>query len=113
MGSRILLALLFICYPFSAISAEDVSQVYAYPVPFKPAWGHSRITFSFLPAEGTIRIYSASGEEIIAIPFANPSDGKIEWNAVTSAGEPLASGVYIYRIQTVSNSKTGKVMVIR
>ena len=76
-------------------------------------WSHANVTFAFLPSAGNIRVYSAAGELARKIDFSDPQDGKVVWDVTNSAGEPLASDVYVYLIESGSNKKTGKIMVIR
>ena len=45
----------FLLFPLRLSAAGDLSQVFAFPVPFKPSQGHDRITFLNLPSEATIR----------------------------------------------------------
>ena len=53
------------------------------------------------------------GELAQTLDFMDPQDGKVEWNVTNSAGEPLASDVYLYIVESGGNKKTGKLMVIR
>lgn len=100
----------------------DVSDVYAYPVPFRPNAGNparygcfagcapAGITFTNLPTEGTIRIYTLSGLLVRQLDIAtNPQS----WDVRNSAGEVVASGVYFYEVRSGQNRKTGKLMVIK
>ncbi|OGR87279.1 MAG: hypothetical protein A3A86_01135 [Elusimicrobia bacterium RIFCSPLOWO2_01_FULL_60_11] len=103
----------FSVYSVFGVPDNDVSNAYAYPVPFKPSESHTRITFAFLPSAGNIRVFTAAGELAQKIDFMDPTDGKVLWDVTNSAGEPLASDVYIYIIESGSNRKTGKIMVIR
>ena len=108
----------------------NVSEVYVYPVPFRPNGPNAGtgpgqtgaefvsgvagtgITFSSLPTEGTIDIYTLSGQRVktLNIP-ATPNE--LQWDVKNSAGHSVASGVYIWRLVSGSNSKTGRLMVIR
>lgn len=97
----------------------DVSQVFAYPTPWKPKAGNSSrygtladgITFTSLPSLGTLRIYTLSGELVASIEHANglPTE---KWMGTNSLGSPVASGVYLWEIRSGSNRKTGKLMVV-
>ena len=113
MGPWILLALLAFASAARPASADETSQVYAYPVPYRPSAGDTRVTFAFLPSQGSIQIFSASGEQVSRLDFTDPSDGKLLWNVTNSAGEPLSSGVYIFRVKDPTGSRTGKILVIR
>ena len=88
------------------------SSIYAYPVPYKPSLGHTRIRFDALSSTAKIKIYDLSGE---CVKIINKSDSNsyIEWNVKGDNGSNLASGVYFYTVVSGSESKTGKIMIIR
>ena len=97
------------------VADTDVSNAYAYPVPFRPGRGDVGITFSLLPSAGTIRIYDAAGELVRNISFADSfrNDGKVVWDGTNQDGQPVGSDVYLYIVQSGDNKKTGKLVVIR
>ncbi len=94
--------------------AEDssVSTAYAYPVPYNPAT-QREITFTLLPTQGNIKIYTVTGELVREIGFSSPVDGKVTWDARNTQGEDLGSDVYVYIISSGDNKKFGKLMVVR
>lgn len=92
--------------------STDVSLAYAYPVPYKPSEGHTSIIFTYLPSECTIRIFTISGELVKTINHTNGLPQE-EWDVKSDAGNAVFSGVYIYYIKSKSNSKEGKIMIIR
>jgi hypothetical protein len=107
-------AMHFSIYAVFGSAHTDVSNVYAYPNPFKPSDpSHKKITFAALPDFGTIRIYTVSGELAQKIDFLNQVNNKYEWPVTNFSGEALASDVYIYIVESGPNKKTGKLMVIR
>ena len=100
----------------------DVSDVYAFPVPFRPNAGNparygcwsgcanNGITFTNLPDTGTIRIYSISGQLVRQMDLvSNPQN----WNVRNSGGEVVASGLYLWEVVSGRNRKTGKLVVIK
>jgi photosystem II stability/assembly factor-like uncharacterized protein len=70
-----------------------------YPNPFNPT---TEISYS-IPEEAHVRltVYSTTGQEIATLVDHAEAAGerKISWNAVTNGGDPVASGVYLYRIE--------------
>jgi hypothetical protein len=104
---------------------ESVKDTYAFPVPFRPdgpkagsgpgqtGTEAAGITFINVPQTGDIEIYTLDGRLVnkLAIPsgLVYPT---VNWNVRTSGGQRAASGVYIWRVVSGSNSKTGKLMVI-
>ncbi len=84
---------------------------YAYPVPFKPASGHTVITFVNLATDTTIKIYTITGELVKQLQ----ADGSapIIWDVKNSDGDNVASGVYIYQIKNSFSEKRGKLIIVR
>lgn len=108
---------------------QAVANVKAYPVPFRPngpragtgagqtgaegSCDKCGIIFENIPQTGRIEIYTLDGRLVrtLAIP-ANLMVQKLTWDVKNSSGQKAASGVYIWRLVSGSNAKTGKLMVI-
>lgn len=102
---------------YALIGGADtaVADVYAFPVPSRPRGPNAGtgagqtgseaagITFTKLPSEGTIEIYTADGRlaRRLDIP-ANLAPARLSWDA------KVASGVYVWRVISGANSKTGR-----
>lgn len=105
-------------YALMGLPDTDLSTVYAYPVPFRPNAGDAArygswtdlITFTNLPAYGTIKIYTISGQLVRQLDVTPPT---LKWDVKNSDGAQVASGVYIWEITTGSSRKTGKLVVIK
>lgn len=104
---------------------ESVKDTYAFPVPFRPngpqaGFGAGEtgteaegITFTSVPQTGNIEIYTLDGRLVRKLPIpAGLVIPKLKWDIRTAGGERAASGVYIWRVVSGSNSKTGKLMII-
>lgn len=102
-----------------------VSNVFAYPVPFRPngpsaGSGAGRtgtesdgITFTNVPQKGDIEIYTLDGRLVRKLPIPeNLMLPKLKWDVRTASGDKVASGTYIWRVVSGVNSRTGKLMVI-
>jgi hypothetical protein len=78
-----------------------------------------KVEFHNLPADrGTIRIYTVAGDLVESLPFDGRSgDGSVKWDLVSRNGQDVTSGVYIFSVETDTNSafdrKIGKFVVIR
>lgn len=105
---------------YALIGALDtsVSDIYAFPVPFRPNHGDmarygswaTGIRFTNLPSEGTIKIFSLSGELVRQLDIS----GSVQaWDVKDSSGRTVASGVYLWEAKSGANRKTGKLMVIK
>ena len=101
-----------------------------YPVPFRPngpnagtgpnqtgaegSCANCGINFAGVPQSGNIEIYTLDGRLVktIVIPGTLSFPYVVKWDVKTASGEKTASGVYIWRVVSGTNSKTGKLMVI-
>jgi flagellar hook assembly protein FlgD len=73
------------------------------------------MTFTNLPPECSIRIYTIAGDLVREIQHSNlrGPQGQESWDVKTTHGDPVASGVYLWRVQSSIDAKNGKLMVIR
>lgn len=96
-------------------SQANLDNAHAYPVPFIPSQGHTKIIFANVTTIATIRIYSISGELVKTIRKSDPVSDKESWFPVANEqGQPVASGVYHFVIQADTGEiKRGKLMIIK
>ena len=114
---------------YSLLGALDdsVKDVYVFPVPFRPngpkaGVGQGQtgadtaaggITFMNVPQTGTIDIYTLDGRLVRSLQIpSNLVVPQVKWDVRLASGDRVASGVYIWRIASGSNVKTGKLMII-
>jgi len=104
---------------------ESVKNAYAFPVPFRPNGQNAGIgagmsgttaagiTFANLPQRGRVEIYTLDGLLVrkLTIP-ENSLTAQMQWDIKNSAGEKVRSDVYIWRVISGENVKTGKLMII-
>ena len=108
-------------------ASGDASDVFVFPTPWRPHGPNAGsgpgqtgtddggMTFSNLPSECTIRIYTISGELVRQLPHSDTTGslGQEKWDGLTAHGEHASSGVYLWRVESASNAKNGKLMIIR
>ena len=79
-------------------AGQDVSLVYAFPVPWNPNGGDPAqgnradgIRFTNLPSQGTIRIFNMAGQLVrsLDIPL---NAATVSWDAKNSGGEEVSGG---------------------
>jgi len=114
-------------YALMGEAVGDASSVYAFPVPWRPhgpdagtgpgqtGTESAGITFASLPSECTIKIFTVSGELVRTLTHSNIT-GPVSyetWDVKTTHGEAVASGVYFWHVESSSDSKNGKLVVIR
>lgn len=96
------------------MAEAGIGFVHAFPIPFQPSQGHDRITFRGLTTTATIKVYTLTGRLVATLRKDDPTSADLIWTPVSnSAGQPLASGTYVYFVTGASGKATGKIMVIR
>jgi hypothetical protein len=117
----------FSVYALMGGAESNASDVYVFPVPWRPHGPNAGtgagetgtdtggMTFSNLPSECSIKIYTLSGELVRQIQHSDLSGsvGQEKWDGNTSGGNHAASGVYLWRVESATDGKNGKLMVIR
>jgi hypothetical protein len=96
---------------WSEFSVTLKLDIHAYPVPFRSSDGHSRITFTNLPENSKIVVASVSGITVFTQSGVGP--GEWAWNVKNDKGRDLASGVYLFAVDSQGGSAQGKIVVIR
>jgi len=92
---------------------RDFQLLQNYPNPFN---AETKIDYKITrSSKVTIKIYNMLGEEVAILVDEKREPGVYTyiWNSKDENGENLASGIYIYRIQTNKFSQTRKMALIR
>ncbi len=109
---------------YSALAPKgNVSAVGVRPNPYKRAALHDnrtlvydhKLLFYNLPPQAKITILDVSGQIIDVIQFASsdPSLGSIFWDMFSKDGIEVASGLYVYVVESPSGSKVGYFSILR
>jgi hypothetical protein len=66
-----------------------------------------------LPAHA--EIYDVSGRRIAAVPVGASGRGVVEatWDGTNTAGDPVAAGAYVVRVETASGARTCRIALVR
>ena len=99
-------------YVLAGTLETSLSNVLVYPVPFKPAAGHTSIKFDNLGIGSTIKVYTIMGELVWQGQNSN-GETKITWPVTNNDGANVASGVYVYQVKNSFDEKRGKLIIIR
>jgi hypothetical protein len=101
----------------SASAPENVINTFVmhqnYPNPFNP---DTRISFSLhRDLEIKLAIYDITGRQVALLAYgAFPAGNhEIDWNGLDESGNPVASGIYYYRLQTDRFVETRKMLLLR
>jgi hypothetical protein len=91
--------------------SADLSSLRIYPNPWRQDRGHHALSFDQMPANSTVKIFTVSGRWIKTL---EAPAGTAAWDLKGSGGDAVASGIYLYTIQSPDNQKTsGHFTVIR
>ena len=94
------------------LSPNELPSICVYPNPFRPSNGDTRIVFGGLKEhQTTIYIYNINGELIKTLQHEGPEIP--EWDGCNEYGQPVASGIYIYRITGSGEIGRGKLAIIK
>jgi hypothetical protein len=92
---------------------EEFALVQNYPNPFNPTTsiGYSVPTASHV----NISVYNINGRQTATLVNETKSPGSYtaEWDGTSDSKMPVASGVYLYRIQTDSYSESKKMVLLK
>lgn len=84
-----------------------------FPNPFNP---ETEIRYT-LPADGTVKltIYNALGQSIRTLVNEHQRTGEyaVTWNATNDTGQPVADGLYFYRITTPNGDLIRKMLLLK
>ena len=60
-------------------------------------------------------IYDAMGREVRTLLWGEQSAGyqSVNWDGADDRGQPVSSGIYLYRLQAESYSETMKMVLLR
>ena len=93
--------------PVTAVLAQN------YPNPFNPA---TTVEFALsAPGRVTLTVYDITGRRLAVLVDGMREAGRhaVEWNGRDAAGHAVASGIYLYRLETGGATATRKMTLIR
>jgi hypothetical protein len=84
-----------------------------YPNPFNPV---TTIAFSLESGgHAELAIYNANGQQVRVLVDGHRQQGRqtVSWDGRNDAGRPVSSGIYFYRLRTVSFESVRKMVLLR
>ena len=111
--------------------SSTVGQVLAVPNPYRVdqdytyengGWeGRSRvwtennrlIKFIHLPIRCTIRVFTLVGDLVVTLEHNDPVSGELSWNILSESNRALASGTYLFTVESDLGTQLGKFVLIR
>ncbi len=95
------------------ILPTDFNLAQNFPNPFNPS---TKISFSLPKAsEVTIEVFNVLGKKVATLVSGSFEAGQstVTWEARTDTGEPVASGMYFYRLKAGSFTQTRKMVLLK
>jgi hypothetical protein len=72
------------------------------------------IKFIHLPLNCTIRVFTLAGDLVTELNnYGSQTPGEISWNILSASGRALASGLYIFTVESQYGRQVGKFVLIR
>jgi hypothetical protein len=80
--------------------------------PWDPQSGNE-LHFINLPEQSTIQIFTVSGDLVATLKHSDPVRDFERWNLLNDEGQPVASGIYMYRVVSGTFHYQNRFIVIR
>jgi hypothetical protein len=103
---------------------DDLRKIYVVPNPYRDGGSQfttpnyhnfpdNKMRFYNVPADCILKIYTPAGD-LVWETIQRSGTGNIEWDARNLSGNDVSSGIYIFRLETMSgDSVYGRIVVIR
>lgn len=94
-------------------------EIYAFPNPVRGGAGFpgaegERVAITNLPDGARVRIFTVAGDDVRNLGPEQQSGGQIYWLTDNHEGEPVAPGVYLYKVEMPQREPYwGRIVVIR
>ena len=72
-----------------------------------------KVKFIHLPPKCTIRVFTLAGDLVATLQHDDPVRGELDWNLVSDSNRALASGVYVFSVESDFGQQIGKFVLIR
>ena len=93
---------------------EGLDKVVVYPNPFIPSQSiNGYVTCKNLSANVTIQIFDIAGRRVRTIHKEAGGGDEAIWDVRNSNSDEVASGTYIFIVQSEEDTFTGKIIVLR
>jgi hypothetical protein len=78
-------------------------------------WSENKrlLKFIHLPPKCTIRIFTLAGDLVTTLEHDDPVRGELSWNLLSESNRAIASGVYVFTVESDFGRQIGKFVVIR
>jgi hypothetical protein len=96
----------------------DLERVLVVPNPYRGSevWdqpGQNELHFINLPRNSTIKIYTAAGDLVRELQHNDPVRDFARWDLKNGSGQPVAAGIYMFRVEAGPFQFQNRFVVIR
>lgn len=79
------------------------------------SWNENKriLKFTHLPSKCTIRIFTIGGDIVATLHHENQTVGEYDWDMLSESNRTIASGLYVFTVESEFGTQTGKFVVIR
>ena len=104
------------------LGAEPVGtgdEIYVYPNPLRrdsgiPGEDGQTVIWTNLPPDSRIRVFTTAGDDVVDLGPDNQVGGQIRWLTWNREQEPVAPGVYLYKVEMPDREPYwGRLVIIR
>jgi hypothetical protein len=71
------------------------------------------VHFVNLPAQSRIRVYTLAGDLVRVLEHNDPVHDFERWDLRNASGQPVVSGIYMYRVESGTFHYQNRLIVIR
>lgn len=102
-----------------AAGPTEGDEIYAFPNPVRRGAGFpgregERVAITNLPEGASVRIFTVAGDDVRVLGPELQSGGQVYWGTDNGEGEPVAPGVYLYKVEMPQRDPYwGRIVVIR
>jgi hypothetical protein len=75
--------------------------------------GNRKVKFIHLPTKCTVRVFTLAGDLVVTLNHDDPVKGELDWDLLSGSNRALASGVYIFSVESDFGREVGKFVLIR
>jgi len=100
-------------YRLLAESESEPQGIFVYPNPIQfGEFGEADRTLKFrnVPLGAVIQIFTVTGEQIREMEVRT---AEVSWDGKRGNGEPVTSGLYIYRVQMIGDEAFGRIAILK
>ena len=94
----------------SAVVSTNLDGVRIHPNPVRVSRGDVSVIIDQMPANSQVKLFTVSGHWIKTL---DAPSGFVSWDLTNDSGDRVASGIYLYLIDSPAGKKTGQIHIVK